>query len=244
MFKKILKNITTKRLRYSIQNVITEFKIYLIHCKGLHRAHYFLNKNDLKLHLGCGSNIKKGFINIDLSKGADLRLDLRERLPFSINSCLIIYSEHFLEHLDYPDQAIFFMKESYRILKPGGVFSVGVPDTEWVILAYAEQLFPDSFPYPIENKYFAKWGERYSAWFQWGEKKGWHPNCVTKMEHLNYHFRQGTRHRFAYDFETLKYILELAGFGEVKRRDFDPELDSEGRKIGTLYVEAIKPNIT
>jgi hypothetical protein len=60
------------------------------------------------------------------------------------------------------------------------------------------------------------------------------------MEHINYAFRQGNEHRFAYDFETMKHILEKSGFIEVKRRDFNYELDSDERKLGTLYVEAIK----
>jgi hypothetical protein len=35
--------------------------------------------------------------------------------------------------------------------------------------------------------------------------------------------------------------LERAGFVKVRRRDFDPELDSEERSLGTLYVDAYKP---
>ena len=64
---------------------------------------------------------------------------------------------------------------------------------------------------------------------------------MTRMEHINYHFRQGGEHRFAYDFETLKYVLEKAGFIQVRRRDFDPLLDSRDRELGTLYVEGFKP---
>jgi len=48
-------------------------------------------------------------------------------------------------------------------------------------------------------------------------------------------------HKFAYDFETLKYILEKSGFVQVKLRNFDPSLDSKDSGLGTLYVDAIKP---
>ena len=61
------------------------------------------------------------------------------------------------------------------------------------------------------------------------------------MEDINFPFRQGEEHNFAYDFETLRYILEKSGFVQVKRRDFDPSLDSRDRELGTLYVDAIKP---
>jgi hypothetical protein len=46
--------------------------------------------------------------------------------------------------------------------------------------------------------------------------------------------------RYAYDFETLRLTIESAGFIEVKR-DFDPTLDTEARRVGTLYAEARKP---
>ena len=60
------------------------------------------------------------------------------------------------------------------------------------------------------------------------------------MEQINYHFRQDGDHRFAYDFVTLGQALSSAGFQDVKRRDFDPNLDSLDRKLGTLYVNALK----
>jgi len=59
------------------------------------------------------------------------------------------------------------------------------------------------------------------------------------MEHINYHFRQGNEHRFAYDFKTLQLALQQAGFVEIRRRLFRSDLDSW--ELGTLYVDAIKP---
>src|SRR5262245_20196250 len=122
MLKKLVKKYTTKALRRSLRDVRTEFTINWLHQAGERRAHNLHGSEDLKLHFGCGSNIKAGYINIDLGKQADLRLDLREPIPFSTNSCSMIYSEHFLEHLCYPDEAMFFLNECSRVLKPGGLF--------------------------------------------------------------------------------------------------------------------------
>ena len=70
------------------------------------------------------------------------------------------------------------------------------------------------------------------------------------MEHIHYHFRQRWTgksdndfdcHRFAYDFETLKKLLEVCGFSDVRERPYDPALDSEHRRIGSLFVTARKP---
>ena len=58
----------------------------------------FLNQPDKKLHLGCGSKIFEGWINIDMNPKGDFTLDLREGLPFADNSVELIYTEHSLEH--------------------------------------------------------------------------------------------------------------------------------------------------
>ena len=69
----------------------------------------------------------------------------------------------------------------------------------------------------------------------------WHPRwCDTRMHNINYHFRQGTEHKYAYDYETLEKILIEVGFSSVTRASFDPALDSESRELGTLYAEALK----
>ena len=44
-----------------------------------------------------------------------------------INSIDIIYSKSFIEHLANPDN---FLKESFRVLKPGGILLTLVPDWE------------------------------------------------------------------------------------------------------------------
>jgi predicted SAM-dependent methyltransferase len=106
------------------------------------------------------------------------------------------------------------------VLEPGGLFSVGVPDTEWPLAEYA--------------------GQKSDGYYQHARER-WHPEwCQTEMEQINYHFRQQGEHRFAYDFETLARALSSAGFQDIRRRDFDPELDSADRKLGTLYVDALK----
>jgi predicted SAM-dependent methyltransferase len=220
--KQLLQKVMPRGLYLSLRkNLAWELRAYFLHLLGLVRSRPLRSRNNLKIHFGCGSKIKDGWINIDLNRKADLTLDLREPLPFSDGSCSIVYSQHFLEHLDYPEPLMSFLKESYRVLQCHGVFSLGVPDTEWPILEYA--------------------GMRNEGYFQTAKKK-WHPEwCITRMEHINQHFREYGKHRFAYDFETLERVLNKAGFIEVKRREFDSELDSEDRRLGTLYVEGKKP---
>jgi predicted SAM-dependent methyltransferase len=118
---------------------------------------------------------------------------------------------------------IDFLSESYRILESGGLFSIALPDTKWPLLDYA--------------------GVSEQSFFSAAEVHRWHPQdwVKTRLDHINYHFRQEGEHRYAYDFETLRLAMESAGFIDVKERDFDPTLDTEARRVGTLYAEARKP---
>jgi predicted SAM-dependent methyltransferase len=221
MIRQFIIKHTTYGLRSSLRHVLTEFKTLCKHRQGVRQARNLSGQQHLRLHIGCGPKVKEGWINVDLSPHAEITLDLREPFPFSENSCSIIYTEHFLEHLDYPLHAKSFLRECYRVLEPGGVISVGVPDTEWPIAEYAGTRCEDYFRIAKE-RWHAKW-------------------CQTQMEQINYHFRQDGDHRFAYDFVTLAQALSNAEFQDIKRRDFDPDLDSVDRKLGTLYVDACKP---
>jgi predicted SAM-dependent methyltransferase len=216
-----MQRLFTSGIKHSFFNLAIELRIWLRHQKGIFHARRLPAARLDKLHLGCGPNIKSGWLNIDLSHRADLKLDLREPLPFPDNIFSIIYNEHFFEHVDYPGPAVTFLQECLRTLKPGGIVRIGVPDTEWPLQEYSK----------IRN----------DGYFELA-KKIWHPVwCTTALEHINYHFRQDGEHRFAYDFETLQKVLLTAGFSKVSKVEFDPEIDSESRRTGTLYVTAVKP---
>jgi len=50
-----------------------------------------------------------------------------ETLPFEDSSFDVIYSKSFIEHLHYPER---YLREAYRVLKPGGKLITLVPDWE------------------------------------------------------------------------------------------------------------------
>jgi hypothetical protein len=60
------------------------------------------------------------------------------------------------------------------------------------------------------------------------------------MHCVNYVFRQGREHKYAYDEQTLARVLESAGFAEVVRRPFDPARDAANHEIGSLCMIATK----
>ena len=80
-----------------------------------------------KLNMGCGKDIKKGFVNIDSVKlpGVDKVVDLNKfPYPFESNSFDTILCYNVLEHLGDLTRV---MKECYRILKPKGTLLIKVP---------------------------------------------------------------------------------------------------------------------
>lgn len=87
----------------------------------------------IKVNLGCGEFPLDGFINVDILplKEVDLISDFNYPLPFKTNSIDLIYAGHVIEHLQI-DKALEFLKEIYRVLKPGGKVFIVVPDFEKV----------------------------------------------------------------------------------------------------------------
>ena len=223
MFMRKLSNFASSGVRQAAQKLLLEFRIQYVHRKACRRSRQYIGHGPIKLHLGCGQNIKPGWINVDLwSWKADLRLDLRERLPFVDSSATIIYAEHLFEHLEYPSETTHFLKECLRVVVPGGRLSLGVPDAELPLKSYASD----------------------DPWYFEFVRARWHPAwCDTRMHNINFHFRQGTEHKYAYDWETLEKVLVGAGFVSVCKRSFELGLDTDpqSRHIGTLYVDGIKP---
>ena len=98
-----VKSRTSAGLRRALRGVSMEVRIQRLHRAGLKRAREFAQVRPLRLNLGSGFRPRRGWVNVDLSDGADLSLDLRERLPFGDGTVDAIYTEHFFEHLNYPN---------------------------------------------------------------------------------------------------------------------------------------------
>lgn len=79
----------------------------------------------MKLNLGCGTQKKEGFVNVDIFGNPDVRHDLDVfPYPFKDNSVDFIFISHCLEHLKEPEK---FFNEIQRIMKPGARCEIIVP---------------------------------------------------------------------------------------------------------------------
>lgn len=80
-----------------------------------------------KLNLGCGADIKEGYLNIDLIQqpGVDKIVDIEKfPWPFKDNEFEEVYTSHVLEHVKDLEKT---MKEIHRICKNNGLVVIRVP---------------------------------------------------------------------------------------------------------------------
>ncbi|MBN8560362.1 MAG: methyltransferase domain-containing protein [Leptolyngbya sp. UWPOB_LEPTO1] len=93
------------------------------------------------LNLGCGKTFQAAWHNVDLNPCSSevRRLDLRKGLEFPDQVFDACYNSHVLEHLD-PSEAIDSLSQMYRVLKPGGIVRIVVPDLEGVARLYLQVL--------------------------------------------------------------------------------------------------------
>ncbi len=86
MIRKLIRARTTLGFKVAAHALLNEFRIQRLHRSSLSQAKRLTNQTGLKLNLGCGPNVKKGWVNVDLSEWSDLHLDLREDFPFASGS--------------------------------------------------------------------------------------------------------------------------------------------------------------
>ncbi len=178
------------------------------------------------LDLGCGPNVSPDYCNLDFTwrPGVDVCWDVTKPLPFEDAYVSGIFTEHMLEHIPF-ESGLALLRECRRILRPGGVVRIVVPDGELYLSEYMKHHsgLQSSMPYADETK----------------RKFGFDTPIVS----VNRLFREHG-HQFIWDHETLRAALFNAGFERVERRAFqesaDPKLlrDSENRRSESLYVEA------
>lgn len=181
-----------------------------------------VKEKPVRLHLGCGSIILPGFINIDALDlpGVDMVMDLSNLKKFKSNSVELIYGSHHLEH--FPTAHIpRLLEEYFRVLKPGGVIKVAVPDLDAIAELYVKH--EDWFTPP------------HNPWL----------GLLYGGQDYKFNF-----HKTGFNFVWLKYLLEQAGFRDVKRFTPSEEFGTRDASFASkpfnrsvsLNVQATKPS--
>jgi predicted SAM-dependent methyltransferase len=184
---------------------------------------------DALVNVACGPHVRPDFLNLDLHPcdAAVFAWDCRRSLPLADRAAAGVRAEHYVEHLDPREELPAFLADVRRVLRPGAVLRVIVPDAERYLRAYCqgddralrELGVPDPFP----------------------------DDLPTRMDVVNHAFHQWHEHRWGYDFDALAHRLRAAGFTRVERMAFqlslDPRLacDRAVHAPYSLYVDAVTP---
>lgn len=193
-----------------------------------------------RLHVGCGNTLLPGWLNITFEpreeygrivkkkKALWLNYNLLKPWPLADSSIQFVAGSHMIEHIDLNGGIVFF-KEAYRVMKKGGVIRMSCPD----LSIYAANYLKNSKDF-FENPLI-----REACTFK---------NAVTPGEiFIAKAYDSGGAHKWFYDFDSLKHVLESAGFHQVERRerlkgklpDID-QIEVSAREIESVYVEAVK----
>lgn len=151
--------------------------------------------------------------------------DVTKKIPLKNNSVECIYTSHMLEHLSR-DEVVKFLKEVLRVLEPGGVLRVSVPDLKIIVNDYIKNENADEFMEkllvqapPINN-------------------------VISKFKLFISGYRH---HQWMYDGKSLTLLFKSCGFkfikickpGETQIKNHD-NLNLHERSEQSVYVEGKK----
>lgn len=200
----------------------------------------FPASGETKINIGSGISGAPGWFNIDNSPTVLLsripvvrrmariphwpvdvrRVDVRKGLPFKDATVGCIYSSHTFEHFTW-EESLEVAKECFRVLQPGGVMRIAVPDLGVLMQDYMRDTSPlasHSFLHRLSLSH-----------------------DIFDVLH------PGSHHSQMFDKKSLVHLFQQAGFASAAVMTFGQshipdiaEVELESRKRESLYVEALR----
>lgn len=214
------------------------------------------------INLGCGQTRPKGWVNTDSSLNSWIQnlplfdkigdkllssvsydskanyMDLRNHWKFANNSVDVVYGSHVFEHLDSVTGKLF-LNEAYRVLKPGGIIRLVVPDLHQLTQIYLDRSKSGDVSATSDFLY----------WMNLSKDNTYPRDRSLVVKIINLWQDYPHQHKCMYDFASLskllvehKYLdLLPASYAHSK---YIPEIEqveysSEG--VVSIYLEAKKP---
>lgn len=218
---------------------------------------------DIKLNLGCGSIRPDTWINTDSSINSLIQkvpgvgkiiarnfstvsynksncsyMNVNKKWAFKNDSVSVVYASHLLEHL-HKRRARFFLGESYRVLKKGGVIRIVVPDLHRLARTYVENY----------HKAGAQAADDFLYCINLHKESQYSPQEHSLRKLMNLFQDYPHQHKYMYDKYTLKLMFEEHPFKDIRECSYgesvhlhelikDVEYSKEG--VPAIYLEAIK----
>ncbi len=181
--------------------------------------------------------------------------NLKKGIPFENNSIDVVYHSHVLEHIPKP-QAEKFQNEIMRVLKPGGIQRIVIPDMEILCLELIDHIAKcdanenenekhDNF---IDN-IVGQCVQEQSV----GTARQMKLQSVFERLLLGGAKRRGQTHQWMYDRINLKQLLKKCGFVKIRSLSYnvsniinwnsyalDLNKDKSVYKKRSLYMECSK----
>jgi predicted SAM-dependent methyltransferase len=176
-----------------------------------------------RLHLL--TDLQRSFIRA--ARASDIRYaDAVRRIPEADRSVEVLYTSHMVEHLD-ANEARSFLREARRVLEPGGIIRVAVPDLRGHVNQYIADGDGDGF---VARVYLSR------------------PRPGRLLQKLSYLLVGDRHHQWMYDGPSLCRLITSAGFVDVRDMPAgqtsipDPgPLDLFERSPESVFVEARNP---
>lgn len=185
----------------------------------------FLDRDQRKIHIGCGPKYIEGFLHIDMMPLPHVDVTgAAEDLHYLPDACVhLIYAAHILEHYNRKD-FLEVLYEWHRVLLPGGVLRLAVPDFAACAKLYYEEGLRDGLSGLI--------------------------GLIVGGQRNEYDY-----HKMVFDEPFLSGQLKEIGFKEVRKWDWRttehshiddysqahlPHMDKENGLLMSLNLEAVK----
>jgi predicted SAM-dependent methyltransferase len=189
----------------------------------------------LRLNLGCGHVTPEGWLNVDGSNrawlastlpavdrlltragltprseftGSAVYANLTKDFPWPDNTASAVYMGEVLEHFTLPAGEAL-LGRCYRVLAPGGVLRLRVPDNARFWRNYLDEYTA------VRARPRSEWTTEHSRWVEWFFRD----ICVRRPGRLAAQ-SFGHYHKWMYDDVSLIALFEKVGFREVDRMPF------------------------
>lgn len=154
----------------------------------------------MKLNLGCGTDYREDFVNIDGSDALpkiDCRIDFTDDTLvyyFRLGSIEFILANDVVEHL-FHWEAIRLFKDMFLVLQPGGAIEIRVPDVEYILNSH----------YTVETKILLLYGGQETP-----------QGTDAEMDKSRANWPQFFCHKYGWTRPSMESALRSVGFTDVR----------------------------